>query len=99
MAKQKQKQIIIKRQINVTGFNKDERSDWGAELDAAIAKIKIKMRTKREKRIQREENQRLRAAFHQKVQQRFDQTHKKFVKGPYKGPTPVVDESGSILLE
>lgn len=92
------KQFIIKRQVNVTGFNEDERSDWKVELDAAIAKIKIKMRTKREKRKIREENQRMKKIIANGVQRRHDEKHKKIERQPYQGKPAIVDESGSIIL-
>lgn len=92
------KQFVIKRQINVTGYNEEERDDWKAELDAAITKIKIKMRSKRERRKIREENQRMKEIVAHGVQQRYDDKHKKMERVPYEGKPPTVDESGSIVV-
>lgn len=95
----RKKQFIIKRQVNVTGYNEDERNDWKVELDAAIAKIKIKMRSKRSKRQIREENQRMRKFYTDGVQQRYDDKHKSRARVPYQGKeVPVYDENGSLVI-
>ena len=92
------KQFIIKRQVNVSGYNEDERNDWKAELDAAIGKIKIKMRTKRERRKIREQNQRMKKIYTDSVQQRYDAKHKSGERVPYVGKPAVYDENGSLIV-